>query len=156
MFRHHISRRIALQSRGCSPIAKELQSEGIQRYGFHGLSCKSIVHQLANDLPSRLVIAHLGNGASVRAVKGDKSIEHQHGIDPNWGVIMGTRSEDLNSGVLLYLMREKKFDAAMLEELVDTAPASWGFRVLAATCGGCMKPRRQTPMHDLPLRCRSK
>src|ERR1700732_2822234 len=54
------------------PISKELQSEGIQRYGFHGLSCESIVHQVANDLPSRLVIAHLGNGASVRAVKGDK------------------------------------------------------------------------------------
>jgi Acetokinase family len=52
------------------PISKELQLEGIQRYGFHGLSCESIVHQLANDLPNRLVIAHLGNGASVTAVKG--------------------------------------------------------------------------------------
>src|ERR1700722_4633255 len=43
------------------PISKELQSEGIQRYGFHGLSCESIVHQVANDLPNRLVIAHLGS-----------------------------------------------------------------------------------------------
>jgi acetate kinase len=50
------------------PIAKELQSEGIQRYGFHGLSCESIVRQLGSDLPNRLVIAHLGNGASVTAV----------------------------------------------------------------------------------------
>ncbi len=50
------------------PIARELQFEGIQRYGFHGLSCESIVPQLANDLPHRLVIAHLGNGASVTAI----------------------------------------------------------------------------------------
>ena len=101
------------------PIAKELQSEGIQRYGFHGLSCESIVHQLGNDLPNRLVIAHLGNGASVTAVKGGKSIDTSMGLTPTGGVIMGTRSGDLDPGVLVYLMREKKFDAAMLEELVD-------------------------------------
>src|ERR1700685_1336892 len=101
------------------PISKELQSEGIQRYGFHGLSCESIVHQLANDLPNHLVIAHLGNGASVTAVKGGKSIDTSMGLTPTGGVIMGTRSGDLDPGVLVYLMREKKFDAAMLEELVD-------------------------------------
>jgi acetate kinase len=101
------------------PISKELQSEGIQRYGFHGLSCESIVHQLANDLPNRLVIAHLGNGASVTAVRAGKSIDTSMGLTPTGGVIMGTRSGDLDPGVLVYLMREKKFDAAMLEELVD-------------------------------------
>jgi acetate kinase len=101
------------------PISKELQLEGIQRYGFHGLSCESIVHQLANDLPNRLVIAHLGNGASVTAVKGGKSIDTSMGLTPTGGVIMGTRSGDLDPGVLVYLMREKKFDAAMLEDLVD-------------------------------------
>ena len=101
------------------PIPKELQSEGIQRYGFHGLSIESIVHQLANDLPDRLVIAHLGNGASVTAVKGGQSIDTSMGLTPTGGVIMGTRSGDLDPGILVYLMREKKFDAAMLEELVD-------------------------------------
>jgi acetate kinase len=101
------------------PIAKELQSEAIQRYGFHGLSCESIVRQLGGDLPNRLVIAHLGNGASVTAVKGGKSIDTSMGLTPTGGVIMGTRSGDLDPGVLVYLMREKKFDAAMLEELVD-------------------------------------
>jgi acetate kinase len=101
------------------PISKELQLEGIQRYGFHGLSCESIVHQLGNDLPNRLVIAHLGNGASVTAVKGGKSIDTSMGLTPTGGVIMGTRSGDLDPGVLVYLIREKKFDAVMLEELVD-------------------------------------
>jgi acetate kinase len=101
------------------PVAKELQSEGIQRYGFHGLSCESIVRQLANDLPKRLIIAHLGNGASVTAVKAGRSIDTSMGMTPTGGVIMGTRSGDLDPGVLVYLMREKRFDAAMLEELVD-------------------------------------
>lgn len=101
------------------PIAKELQLEGIQRYGFHGLSCESIVRQLASELPDRLIIAHLGNGASVTAVKGGKSIDTSMGLTPTGGVIMGTRCGDLDPGVLVYLMREKKFDAAMLEQLVD-------------------------------------
>ena len=101
------------------PIPKELQSEGIQRYGFHGLSLESVVHQLGNDLPARLIIAHLGNGASITAVKGGKSIDTSMGLTPTGGAIMGTRSGDLDPGVLVYLMRAKKFDATMLEELVD-------------------------------------
>jgi acetate kinase len=101
------------------PIPRELLSKGIQRYGFHGLSCESIVHQLGTAVPDRLIIAHLGNGASVTAVKDGKSIDTSMGLTPSGGVIMGTRSGDLDPGVLVYLMREKKFDAAMLEELVD-------------------------------------
>jgi acetate kinase len=100
-------------------IPRELQPDGIQRYGFHGLSCESIVHQLANDLPNRLVIAHLGNGASVTAVKRGTSIDTSMGMTPAGGVIMGTRSGDLDPGVLVYLVREQKFNAAMLEELVN-------------------------------------
>jgi acetate kinase len=65
------------------------------------------------------VIAHLGNGASVTAIDGGKSIDTSMGLTPTGGVIMGTRSGDLDPGVLVYLMREKKFDAAMLEELID-------------------------------------
>jgi acetate kinase len=101
------------------PIPKKLRAEGIQRYGFHGLSCESIVRQLADDLPERLIIAHLGNGASVTAVKAGKSIDTSMGLTPSGGVIMGTRSGDLDPGVLIYLMREKQFNAAMLEELID-------------------------------------
>jgi acetate kinase len=101
------------------PIAGELQSEGIQRYGFHGLSLESIVRQLGHDLPQRLVIAHLGNGASITAVKAGKSIDTSMGLTPSGGVIMGTRSGDLDPGVLLYLIREKQFDATRLDALVN-------------------------------------
>jgi acetate kinase len=101
------------------PIARELLSEDTQRYGFHGLSLESIVRQLGNDVPQRLVIAHLGNGASITAVKAGLSIDTSMGMTPSGGVIMGTRSGDLDPGVLAYLMREKKFDAARLEALID-------------------------------------
>ena len=101
------------------PIAKQLQSAGLQRYGFHGLSCESIVRQLANELPSRVIIAHLGNGASITAVKDGKSIDTSMALTPTGGVIMGTRSGDLDPGVLIFLMREKNYDAMMLEDLVD-------------------------------------
>jgi acetate kinase len=101
------------------PIAREWRLEGIQRYGFHGLSCESIMRQLGHDLPERVIIAHLGNGASITAVKGGKSIDTSMGLTPTGGLIMGTRSGDLDPGILVYLMRERKFDAAMIEELVD-------------------------------------
>ena len=86
--------------------AKELQSQGIQRYGFHGLSLESILRQLANHLPERIVIAYLGNGASVTAVKAGKSIDTSMGLTPTGGVIMGTHSGDRDPGVLVYPMRE--------------------------------------------------
>jgi acetate kinase len=105
------------------PIAHELQFEGIQRYGFHGLSCESIVHQLHESVPDkfpqRLIIAHLGNGVSVTAVKDGKSIDTSMGLTPSGGVIMGTRSGDLDPGVLLYLLRKKKLDLAVIEELIN-------------------------------------
>jgi acetate kinase len=82
------------------PLPREFQAAGIQRYGFHGLSCESIMHQLA-ETPDRLVIAHLGNGASVTAVKGGISIDTSMGLTPSGGVIMGTRSGDLDPGVLV-------------------------------------------------------
>ena len=119
MFRHHISCWDAGGRAGASdPEADAIGGYPIQRYGFHGLSCESIVHQLGRDLPGRLIIAHLGNGASVTAVRDGGSIDTSMGLTPSGGVIMGTRSGDLDPGVLIYLMREKKFNASMLEALV--------------------------------------
>lgn len=105
------------------PIPKEWRAEGIERYGFHGLSCESIVNQLTTALPlrspDRIVIAHLGNGASVTAIQRGKSIDTSMGLTPSGGVIMGTRSGDLDPGVLTYLMREKHYDSGMLADLID-------------------------------------
>jgi len=101
------------------PIPHALRAEGIQRYGFHGLSCESIVRQLGNAVPGKLLIAHLGNGASITAVKDGKSIDTSMGLTPTGGIIMGTRSGDLDPGVLIYLARRKMLNADQLEDLVD-------------------------------------
>jgi acetate kinase len=101
------------------PIDRALQAHGIQRYGFHGLSLESIVRQLGPGLPRRLVVAHLGNGASITAIADGRSIDTSMGLTPSGGVMMGTRSGDLDPGVLIHLLRERQFDAALLEDLVD-------------------------------------
>lgn len=101
------------------PIPRPLRQAGIRRYGFHGLSCRSIVRQLGKDLPERLVIAHLGSGASVTAVRSGRSIDTSMGLTPSGGVVMATRSGDLDPGLLLFLLREHDMPAAALEELVD-------------------------------------
>jgi acetate kinase len=101
------------------PLPAALRDQGIRRYGFHGLSCESILRQLGDAAPDRLIIAHLGNGASVTAVKAGKSIDTSMGLTPAGGVVMGTRSGDLDPGILVYLLREKGFDAEMLETLID-------------------------------------
>jgi acetate kinase len=101
------------------PIPRELFDEGIRRYGFHGLSYESIVRQLGDKLPSRTVIAHLGSGASLAAVKDGKSVDTTMGLTPTGGIPMATRSGDLDPGVLLYLMRVKNMDADALEKLLN-------------------------------------
>jgi acetate kinase len=99
------------------------------------------------------VIAHLGNGASVTAVKGGRSIDTSMGLTPTGGVIMGTRSGDLDPGVLVYLLREKKFDVAMLEELVDHRSGLLGISGVSRTCGACMKPPLPMPVQDWTSEC---
>ena len=114
------------------PVPRALQQEGIQRYGFHGLSCESIVLQLGGTPPERLVIAHLGHGASVTAVRHGRSIDTSMGLTPSGGVLMGTRSGDLDPGLLVYLMRERAFDADGIEALVNHQSGLLGISGLAS------------------------
>lgn len=101
------------------PVDRALQAQGVQRFGFHGLSCASILAQWRGPLPARLVIAHLGSGASVTAIRDGRSIDTSMGMTPNGGVMMATRCGDLDPGVLAYLARERRMDAPTLERLVD-------------------------------------
>ncbi len=101
------------------PIPKALSDLGIIRYGFHGLSCESVVARLRERMPERMVIAHLGNGASITAVQRGVSIDTSMGLTPTGGIPMSTRSGDLDPGVLLYLLRAQQLDAAALETLLN-------------------------------------
>jgi acetate kinase len=101
------------------PLSRDLFDDGIRRYGFHGLSYESIVHQLGAKLPARTVMAHLGSGASLAAVKKGKSVDTSMGLTPTGGIPMATRTGDLDPGVLLYLRRAKGMDADALEKLLN-------------------------------------
>jgi len=92
---------------------------GVRRYGFHGLSCESIVHALGKDVPRRLVVAHLGNGASITAVLEGRSIDTTMGLTPTGGIVMGTRPGDLDPGVLLYILGTNGNDLSQLASMLD-------------------------------------
>jgi acetate kinase len=101
------------------PLATALAATGIERYGFHGLSCESVVRQLGGRVPDRLVIAHLGSGSSITAVDKGRSIDTSMGLTPTGGMMMATRSGDLDPGLLIFLLRSQGLDADGLEDLLD-------------------------------------
>ena len=100
------------------PIPRWLREQGLERYGFHGLSCDSVVRQLGAALPARLVIAHLGNGASVTAVAHGRSVDTSMGLTPAGGLVMSTRCGDIDPGVLAHVIRELGVDADGVEALI--------------------------------------
>lgn len=101
------------------PIVRSLRHEGIYRYGFHGLSYEYVTRSLKEALQGRAVIAHLGNGASMAALKNGAPQDTTMGLSALGGLMMGTRSGDLDPGVLLYLLDEKGYDARQLERLLN-------------------------------------
>jgi acetate kinase len=100
------------------PVVRSLRHEGIYRYGFHGLSYEFVVSALKQALRGRAVIAHLGNGASMAALLDGKPRDTTMGLTALGGLMMGTRSGDLDPGLLLYLLDEKGYDARQLERLL--------------------------------------
>ncbi len=101
------------------PLPKKYWDAGIRKYGFHGLSCESIVHQFHERLPKHLIVAHLGNGASITAIVDGKSVDTTMGLTPTGGIIMGTRPGDLDPGVLLYLLKNDGDNVDTLEKTLD-------------------------------------
>ena len=101
------------------PLPDFLYEEGVRRYGFHGLSYEYVMSELGPNIPARIVMAHLGNGASLVAVKDGQPIDTTMGLTPTGGILMGTRSGDLDPGVVVFLAREKGLSADALETLCN-------------------------------------
>jgi acetate kinase len=101
------------------PIPDRFYAAGIRRYGFHGLSYESLVHRLGDQLPQRAIFAHLGNGASLCAVRNRMSIDTTMGLTPTGGIPMGSRCGDIDPGVFIHLLRTERSDAAALEVLFN-------------------------------------
>jgi len=101
------------------PLPRELWDAGIRRYGFHGISYEYILKALGAEVPPRLIIGHLGNGASMAAVLNGRPHDTTMGFTPAGGFMMGTRPGDLDPGVIVYLLEQKRYDATRLAELVN-------------------------------------
>jgi len=104
-------------------LPREIEEAGVIRYGFHGLSYEYVMSELRTLDPvvagGRVVVAHLGNGASMAAVCSGVGIDTTMGFTPTGGLVMGARSGDLDPGVMLYLLEERNMDAAALSKLVN-------------------------------------
>jgi acetate kinase len=99
------------------PLPRELDDEGVRRFGFHGLSYEYVVSALGPRLGRRAVVAHLGNGASLAALLDGVSIDTTMGLTPSGGIPMSTRSGDLDPGILAFLLA-RGMPAAEVEPLV--------------------------------------
>ena len=105
-------------------LPRHYQREGMVRYGFHGLSYEYILQELRKEAgdeaaDGQLIIAHLGNGASMAAVRQGKSVDTTMGFTPAGGLVMSTRSGDVDPGLLVYLLEEKNLRPSAINDLVN-------------------------------------
>jgi acetate kinase len=106
------------------PIPRRYEAQGVRRYGFHGLSYSFLMGELAHldgteAAQGRVILAHLGNGASLAAVHDGKPVDTSMGFTPTAGVPMSTRSGDLDPGLVWYLARTERIDAQQFNEMVN-------------------------------------
>jgi len=107
------------------PIPRRYEAQGVRRYGFHGLSYAFLMEELARlagpeAARGRVILAHLGNGASLAAVREGRPVDTSMGFTPTAGVPMSTRSGDLDPGLFWYLARTDGLDARQLNEMVNS------------------------------------
>ena len=128
-------------------LPRRYYDEGVRRYGFHGLSYEYIAHKIRSIAPQiareDVIIAHLGNGASMCAVKDGRSIASTMGFTALDGLPMGTRCGQLDPGVLLYLMTEKKMNA---DEITDLLYKNSGLKGMS----GISQDMRELEASDSP------
>ncbi|HYM72279.1 MAG TPA: acetate/propionate family kinase [Stellaceae bacterium] len=117
-------------------LPRELTAKGIRRYGFHGLSYEYIVSALPQVAPEcaqgRLVVAHLGNGASLCAIDKGRSVATTMGFTPVDGLMMGTRTGTLDPGVVLYLLQHEGMSVAAVERLIYEKSGLLGVSALSS------------------------
>ena len=119
------------------PIPRQYDAKGIQRYGFHGLSYAYLMQELARvggtaAAQGRVVLAHLGSGASMAAVQEGRSIDTSMGFTPSAGLPMGTRSGDLDPGLAAYLARTENMGGLQFQDMVNHASGMLGISETSA------------------------
>lgn len=100
-------------------LPEKFWAAGVRRYGFHGLSCESILHTLGDAVPPRMILAHLGSGSSITAIAHGRSVDTSMGLTPTGGIVMATRTGDLDPGIFPHVMRTAHLGPDELETLLD-------------------------------------
>lgn len=129
----------------------EIRNLGVERYGFHGLSIESVLAQL-NPVPERTVIAHLGNGSSITAIRTGASVDTTMGLTPTGGVMMGTRCGDLDPGIFVFLMRNGLAAVDELETVFNRKSGLLGVSERSEDVRELLAARTRDPKADLALR----
>jgi acetate kinase len=133
------------------PLRRSLWDDGIRRYGFHGLSYESIVDSVDAVAVGRSVIAHLGNGVSLAALRDGEPLDTTMAFTPTAGCMMGTRSGDLDPGVLLHLVEHRGYDAAALDRLVNRDAGLLGVSETTSDMRTLLDERRRDPRAALAV-----
>ena len=115
-------------------IPRHFWTEGVVRYGFHGISCEYVYGKLTEQDhhpgSGKIIIAHLGGGSSITALKDGRSVETSMGFSPTGGVMMNTRAGDIDPGMLIYLLKERNMNADELEHMFNMES---GIKAVAAS-----------------------
>jgi len=88
------------------PIPEEYSAMGVRRYGYHGISYESIVYQLQPHVPKKLIVAHLGNGASISAIRDGECLDTSMALTPTSGIISGSRTGDIDPGIMIFILKK--------------------------------------------------
>lgn len=143
---HHDLPRIAQML----PIPRRYEAQGVRRYGFHGLSYEFLMSELiqiegAAAARGRVILAHLGNGASLAAVSAGKPVDTSMGFTPTAGVSMGTRSGDLDPGLVGYLARNENMNAQQFDDMVNFKSGLLGVSETSADMRDLLKVETEDP-----------
>ncbi|MBI2117287.1 acetate/propionate family kinase [Candidatus Peregrinibacteria bacterium] len=132
----------------CIPLPRKFTAKGIRRYGFHGISYAYLLEELRRESPAeadgRVIFAHLGHGASMAAVRGGKCLDTTMGFTPASGLVMGTRSGDIDPGIAWYMMKTEKMAADAFYALVNTESGLLG----VSERSGDMRDLLKAETHD--------
>ena len=144
-FHHHLPRVAQMLA-----IPRRYEAQGVRRYGFHGLSYEFLMSELmqidgAAAARGRIILAHLGNGASLAAVADGKPVDTSMGFTPTAGVPMGTRSGDLDPGLVSYLARSENMDAQRFDDMVNFKSGLLGVSETSADMRDLLKVETEDP-----------
>jgi acetate kinase len=132
------------------PIPRRYEAAGIRRYGFHGLSYTYLMGELArlrdpSAARGRVILAHLGSGASLAAVRDGRCIDTTMGFTPTGGLMMGTRPGDLDPGILTYLAESERMDTAALRRMLNHESGLKGVSETSADIRDLLKREAEDP-----------